>query len=133
MHQYWTRKDFNLEWFSGTGSGGQHRNKHQNCCRITHKDSGLTATGQNSRSRVDNQRDAFRRLAGKMIAYYGLNGEAAERNQSDQVARTYHFERNVATDGAVSMPVQQAMSGDLDPFIENALRGLRPSRSTGRM
>lgn len=47
-----TKKDFKLEWFSGTGAGGQYRNKHQNCCRITHIESGLTCTGQTQRDRL---------------------------------------------------------------------------------
>ena len=47
-----TKKDFKLDWFNGSGAGGQHRNKHQNCCRITHIESGLTSIGQDSRSRV---------------------------------------------------------------------------------
>lgn len=54
-----TKKDFDISWFSGTGKGGQYRNKHQNCCRITHTDSGATGIGQNNRSRITNQREAF--------------------------------------------------------------------------
>jgi peptide chain release factor 1 len=42
--------DLRIEWYSGTGAGGQHRNKHQNSCRITHIPSGLVATAQ-TRSR----------------------------------------------------------------------------------
>jgi peptide chain release factor 1 len=42
--------DLKVEWYSGTGAGGQHRNKHQNSCRITHLPSGLVATAQ-TRSR----------------------------------------------------------------------------------
>lgn len=37
----YTRKDFDIDWFSGTGAGGQHRNKHQNCIRITHRETGI--------------------------------------------------------------------------------------------
>ena len=38
--------DLRIEWYSGTGAGGQHRNKHQNSCRITHIPSGTVATAQ---------------------------------------------------------------------------------------
>lgn len=129
--QSWTKKDFKLEWFSGTGAGGQHRNKHQNCCRITHIESGLSTTGQNSRSRTENQRDAFKRLAQKLIAFY--SDDEQERNHSDHVVRTYHFERNTATDGVVSQPVASVMEGELDRFMENAIMGGRPVRKTGRV
>jgi protein subunit release factor B len=54
-----TKKDFDIAWFSGTGAGGQYRNKHQNCCRMVHKESGVTATGQSQRSREANLREAF--------------------------------------------------------------------------
>lgn len=42
--------DLKIEWYSGTGAGGQHRNKHQNSCRITHIPTGLVVTSQ-TRSR----------------------------------------------------------------------------------
>ncbi len=55
-----TKKDFIIKFFSGTGAGGQHRNKHQNCVRMIHKLSGVTATGQSNRSRSANIKEAFR-------------------------------------------------------------------------
>jgi len=54
-----TKKDFTMTWFSGTGAGGQHRNKHQNCCRIKHNESGVIGTGQSNRDRRANQKEAF--------------------------------------------------------------------------
>lgn len=92
-----TKKDFKLEWFSGTGAGGQHRNKHQNCCRITHIESGLTETGQNSRERSTNQREAFTKLAHKVIKYYAND---VQREISEERIRTYHEPRNIVTDHA---------------------------------
>ena len=47
-----TKKDFKLDWFSGSGAGGQHRNKHQNCLRLTHIPSGITVTSQTLQPRV---------------------------------------------------------------------------------
>lgn len=57
-----TKKDFDITWFSGKGAGGQHRNKHQNCCRIIHRESGAIGIGQNHRQRSYNQRDALNSL-----------------------------------------------------------------------
>ena len=57
-----TKKDFEISWYSGTGGGGQHRNKHQNCCRITHKETGIKAISQDYREREQNKKQAFLRL-----------------------------------------------------------------------
>jgi len=57
-----TKKDFDITYFSGKGAGGQHRNKHQNYCRIKHRDSGVLVTGQEERSQKTNLKNAFKRL-----------------------------------------------------------------------
>ena len=58
-----TKKDLDITWYSGSGAGGQHRNKHPNCCRIHHKDSGTLVTAGEQRSRDQNLKKAFNRLA----------------------------------------------------------------------
>jgi len=57
-----TKKDLVLEYFSGTGGGGQHRNKHQNSCRCKHPDSGAMGVCQDQRSKAQNTKMAFRRM-----------------------------------------------------------------------
>ena len=57
-----TKKDLDIQFFSGTGAGGQYRNKHQNCVRMTHKESGVTTTGQSNRERNANLTEAFNNL-----------------------------------------------------------------------
>jgi peptide chain release factor 1 len=49
--------DFKVEWFSGTGSGGQHRNKHQNSCRLIHIPTGIEQIAQ-TRSRTSSLNQA---------------------------------------------------------------------------
>ena len=96
-----TEKDFRLEWYSGSGAGGQHRNKHQNCCRITHLESGLVSVGTSSRSRVSNQREAFEDLAQKVLRWYGYDQTDAERrSHNSEIIRTYHSVRNDVLDKA---------------------------------
>lgn len=58
-----TAKDFDVTWFSGTGGGGQHRNKHQNCCRLKHRDTGVIKTGQSHKDRPANQKEALTSMA----------------------------------------------------------------------
>jgi len=57
-----TKKDLIVEYFSGTGSGGQHRNKHQNCVRLHHPASGTLVTGQSYRERRYNIKEALGNL-----------------------------------------------------------------------
>lgn len=57
-----TRDDFQIDYFSGTGAGGQHRNKHQNCVRLKHNDSGVSVTGQSHRERKSNIKEALTNL-----------------------------------------------------------------------
>jgi len=131
MELHLTKKDFRLEWFSGTGAGGQYRNKHQNCCRITHIETGLQATGQSSRERPQNQKTAFTTLARKVIAYYAADEDI--RRHMDNVIRTYHFERNLTSDGLSTHPLRATLDGNIDPFLQNGLSGQRPLRKTGRV
>jgi hypothetical protein len=58
-----TKKDLNIDYFSGTGAGGQYRNKHQNCVRLKHIESGAFATGQSNRDRKSNIKEAMDGLA----------------------------------------------------------------------
>lgn len=53
--------DLKCEWFSGTGKGGQNRNKTQNCCRLTHLPTGLIKTAQ-FRDRKSSYQNAYNEL-----------------------------------------------------------------------
>lgn len=112
------RKDFRVDWFSGRGGGGQYRNKHQNCCRITHIATGLISTGQSNRDRPSNQREAFESLVRKIINHYR---KPEKREISREVIRTYHAERNEVIDKASGfrLPYKQVVvAGDIGPMIE---------------
>ena len=120
------RKDFILQWFSGRGAGGQHRNKHQNCCRIIHKETGLSATGQNSRSRVTNQDQAFRALAGLILAHYAHGGKS--RRASVDVVRNYHGVRNECKDkasGLIQSYQHVVVDADLSEMIDARAKAMR--------
>ena len=57
-----TKKDLNLSYFSGSGAGGQHRNRHLNCVRLNHPESGAMVTGQSHKEKKANIQEAFNNL-----------------------------------------------------------------------
>jgi len=57
-----TKKDLDVTYFRGSGAGGQHRNKTDTACRITHRDSGAVGVSQEFKSQEQNRRTAFKRL-----------------------------------------------------------------------
>lgn len=66
--------DFRIEWFSGSGAGGQHRNKHQNSCRVIHVPTGLVEARQ-GRKREGNLREAKEAILARLRA--AAQGQAA--------------------------------------------------------
>jgi protein subunit release factor A len=74
-----TKKDLVIEYFSGTGNGGQHKNKHQNCCRVKHPPSGAVGLCQEERSKVQNTKKAFRRMVDSDKFQAWLRLETARR------------------------------------------------------
>lgn len=101
-----SENDFRIEWFSGTGSGGQHRNKHQNSCRLFHNPTGIKVEIQ-GRKREGNQKEAFAEINRRLDAL--AKGERAEslaiekRNQvgsgmRGDKRRTYRFQDDQVVD-----------------------------------
>ncbi len=78
------KKDFVLSWYSGTGAGGQHRNRHMNSCRLKHIDTGIIKTGQSSREREANKKEALEAMGNdpRFRAYCQLKLSEIERGKT---------------------------------------------------
>lgn len=103
----YTKKDFKLEWFSGTGPGGQNRNKVQTCVRVTHIPSGLKAISQTERTRQANLKYAFQTL-GKRVKDWietEIKKDNVARVTSNERIRTYHFADNRIIDHASGLTI----------------------------
>jgi peptide chain release factor 1 len=98
--------DFRVEWFSGTGAGGQHRNKSSNCCRLVHIATGTKVEIQ-GRKRESNKREAFSEMNSRLDALYrgeALDNLSQEKKQQvgtgmrgDKI-RTYRFQDDMVVD-----------------------------------
>lgn len=72
---HFSDKDIVITLFSGTGAGGQNRNKCQKCIRIKHIPTGIIVTGQSQRSLEANKRDAFNELDRRLAALNHVDKE----------------------------------------------------------
>ncbi len=101
-----TKNDLKIEWYSGTGAGGQFRNKHQNSCRITHLPTGIIAKAE-CRSRQNSYNEAVATLQQRIdleLKRSYNNSIASDRRQQvgsgmrgDKI-RTYRFQDDSVQD-----------------------------------
>jgi peptide chain release factor 1 len=116
--------DFRIEWYSGTGAGGQHRNKHQNSCRITYLPTGQTATAQ-CRSRQNSQEQAKQALLETLSSQAQREfKQSTDLDRKQQVGsgmrgdkiRTYRFQDDIVKDhnSDKSASVKQVLKGNFD-------------------
>jgi peptide chain release factor 1 len=118
------QSDLRIEWYSGTGAGGQHRNKHQNSCRIVHIPTGIVATAQ-CRSRQNSLTEAMQTIQNQVdnIRQNQYNSNiASDRKQQvgsgmrgDKI-RTYRFQDDVVKDHVnnSSSSVKKVLAGNFD-------------------
>lgn len=117
-------RDFKIEWYSGTGCGGQNRNKVQSSCRITHLPSGLVRTAQ-TRSREN----SLKLAKDAILVALGTQNEKEQNlsraeNRRNQVGsgergdkrRTYRFQDNTVSDHMTEKKANLAkvMQGNFD-------------------
>jgi len=117
-------RDCSIDWFSGTGAGGQHRNKHQNSCRIVHIPTGITAVAQ-CRSRTNSLTEAMgiiqKRLDEAVRTKYN---KAIAQDRKTQVGsgmrgdkiRTYRFQDDKVLDHVSNKTasVKKVLAGNFD-------------------
>lgn len=117
-------RDLRIEWFSGTGCGGQNRNKVANSCRLTHIPTGIVQIAQ-TRSRKNSYKlayDELVKLVGNTIKS-AHDGKTATIRK-DQVGsgmrgdkmRTIRFQDNAVVDHRTGkrMPADKFMKGFMD-------------------
>lgn len=85
-----SKKDFKVDYFRCSGSGGQHVNKTSTGVRITHLPSGLVSECTETRSQAENKKRAFQKLGKKVAEWHFGPKEDKERFASTKVVRTYN-------------------------------------------
>ncbi len=116
--------DLEIEWFSGTGAGGQKRNKCQNSCRLKHKPTGIICSSQ-CRSRENSLQQAKIDLEKKVKEFYKTTYDTkVSTGRKDQVGsgmrgdkiRTYRFQDDQVHDhlSDKKASVSQVMKGNFN-------------------
>ena len=121
-----TEDQFRYEWYSGTGGGGQHRNKHQNCCRCIHEPTGISANGATSRSREENKKNARAVCLARIQKHFHKDVERFRA--TEERVRTYHAVDNVVYDhasGERDTYQNVVTKGNVDELIEARARAVR--------
>jgi len=116
--------DFRIEWFSGSGAGGQHRNKHANSCRLIHIPTGLKQESQ-CRKRQNSYEEARKSLFTLLMEQDASSchskengrrkGQIGSGMRADKI-RTYRYQDDKVTNHVTghSVRLKKILSGQLD-------------------
>ena len=95
--------EFKFEYMRGTGPGGQHKNKTNSACRVTHVPTGLTAYAD-ERSQSHSRKAAVAELQARIKGAAEEKKAAAKKEKRDEAIqpqatiRTYNYCRGVVKD-----------------------------------
>lgn len=95
------KSDLKITFYKSSGPGGQHRNKVETACRITHKQTGLSAYSATSKSQTQNKKSAFNKLADKLLPLM-VKPAPIKAAGIHGVIRVYNKNRNTVKDKRIS-------------------------------
>jgi peptide chain release factor 1 len=118
------QSDLKIEWYSGTGAGGQYRNKHQNSCRITHIPTNTVAKAE-CRSRTNSLNEAMASIQQRVdnetkrcynsIIASDRKSQVGSGMRGDKI-RTYRFQDDQVQDHITGKrsSVKKVIAGNFD-------------------
>ncbi len=131
--------DLRIDTYRASGAGGQHVNKTDSAVRFTHLPTGIVVTCQNERSQHKNRAMAMKILRARLFELeQRKRREALEKFSKDKkdiawgsqirsyVLHPYQLVKDHRT-GVEIGNTAAVLDGDMDPFIEAYLMGVRKS------
>ncbi len=128
------RTDLHIDTFRSSGAGGQHMQKNDTACRITHKPTGIVVSCQNERSLTQNKEQAMKVLRGKLYALeqekleaerMRLKGENIQADFGSQIRNYVLHPYNLVKDLRTQIETGKTtavLDGDIDMFMEEWLK-----------
>ncbi len=128
------RTDLQIDTFRSSGAGGQHMQKNDTACRITHKPTGIVVSCQNERSLTQNKEQAMKVLRGRLYAMEQekleaerarLKGDHVEADFGSQIRNYVLHPYNLVKDLRTQMETGKTtavLDGDIDLFMEEWLK-----------
>ncbi|MDC7807270.1 peptide chain release factor 2 [Luteimonas sp BLCC-B24] len=125
--------DLRTDVYRSSGAGGQHVNKTESAVRITHIPTNTVVACQTGRSQHQNRDNAMKMLAAKLyeleLQKRNAEKDALEATKSDigwgSQIRNYVLDQSRIKDlrtGVERSDTQKVLDGDLDEFVEAALK-----------
>lgn len=111
--------DLKIEYMRGTGPGGQHRNKTNSACRITHIPTGVSAYAD-ERSQHHSRKIAMKELKNR-LAQIKLDQQA--QNKKDRRDKAIHDTKRIRTYDYKKQIVYDHRTGKSAPLKEVIEKG----------